>query len=278
MSFSERSSSRSGRSRGDHPAVAHLGARFGGDGTHQQGKGGFRCLQFGKSWAISGADCSINGARNSGRRASDSRRLARSRGRALRRRYARQCVRCRRCRAGPCVPRRPGGRSLQAALRRRRGAGRNFPFAQRVVQGVAQQPGTHAGHAVVEQRKQGRRGLATQGFGQFQVAPGGQIKAEIRRLPFPRSGRADAAVICPIASPGHIAAAPRPQRWLVSGLGPKAGQRGHFELVAEQAASRVVVEIPVRLAGAGDIDVEIGRPAFRIENFGRADAFQRRGT
>ena len=61
-------------------------------------------------------------------------------------------------------------------------------------------------------------------------------------------------------------------------LGPEAGQRGHFELVAEQAASRVVVEIPVRLAGAGDIDAEIGCPAFRVEDFGRADAFQRGGN
>ncbi len=62
--------------------------------------------------------------------------------------------------------------------------GWNVALAQWVVQGVAQQARTHAGHAVVEQRKQGRRGLATQGFGQFQIAPGGQIQAEVGAFDF----------------------------------------------------------------------------------------------
>jgi len=59
-------------------------------------------------------------------------------------------------------------------------------------------------------------------------------------------------------------------------FGAEAGQRSDFELVAEQAAGRVEFEIPVGLAGAGDINAEIGRPAFRVKDFGRADALQRR--
>lgn len=54
----------------------------------------------------------------------------------------------------------------------------------------------------------------------------------------------------------------------------EAGQRSHFELVAKQAASRVEFEIPVRLTSAGNIQSEIGCPAFRVENFCRANAFQ----
>ena len=56
----------------------------------------------------------------------------------------------------------------------------------------------------------------------------------------------------------------------------ETGQRGDFKLLAKQAASRVEFEIPVRLAGAGDVEAEIGRPAFRVEDFSRADALQRR--
>ena len=59
-------------------------------------------------------------------------------------------------------------------------------------------------------------------------------------------------------------------------FGPETGQRGHFEMLAEQAPRRVEVEIPVRLAGPCGIDGESGRPAFRIEDFRRADPLQRR--
>src|SRR5574343_831409 len=54
----------------------------------------------------------------------------------------------------------------------------------------------------------------------------------------------------------------------------KARQRGYFELVAEQAACRVDVKIPVRLAGARHVDAEIRRPAFRIEDFSRANTLE----
>ena len=62
--------------------------------------------------------------------------------------------------------------------------GRNVALAQRMVQGVTEQARTHAGDAVVEQRKKRRRRLAAQGFGQFQIAPGGQIEAEVGAFNF----------------------------------------------------------------------------------------------
>jgi hypothetical protein len=54
---------------------------------------------------------------------------------------------------------------------------RDRPVAQRMVQRMAQQARPHAGDAVVEQRKQRWRRLAAQGFGQFQIAPRGQVEA-----------------------------------------------------------------------------------------------------
>jgi hypothetical protein len=56
----------------------------------------------------------------------------------------------------------------------------------------------------------------------------------------------------------------------------ETSQRSDFELVAKQAPGRVEVEIPVRLAGACRVEAEVGCPAFRVENFRRADALQRR--
>ena len=61
-------------------------------------------------------------------------------------------------------------------------SGRNVAFAQWVVQRMAQLARTHAGNAVVEQRKQGGRGLAAQGFGEFKIASGGEIEAEVIAL------------------------------------------------------------------------------------------------
>ena len=62
--------------------------------------------------------------------------------------------------------------------------GRNIALAQRVVQRMTQQAGAHARHAVVEQRKQRRRRLAAQRFGQFKIAPRGEVEAEVGTLDF----------------------------------------------------------------------------------------------
>ncbi len=59
-------------------------------------------------------------------------------------------------------------------------------------------------------------------------------------------------------------------------FGAETGERGDRELVAEQPLRRIEVEMPVRLAGECHAAAEIRRPAFRVENFRRADALQRR--
>ena len=50
---------------------------------------------------------------------------------------------------------------------------------QRMMQPVPQQPAAHAACAFVEQRKQRRRGLAAQGLGELEVAPGCGVHAQI---------------------------------------------------------------------------------------------------
>ena len=61
-------------------------------------------------------------------------------------------------------------------------------------------------------------------------------------------------------------------------FGPEAGQRRDLELVTEQALGRVKFKIPVRLASACGFQREIRLPGFRIKDFSRANAFQRRGN
>jgi len=155
--------------------------------------------------------------------------------------------------------------------------GGNVALAQRVVQRVAQQAGTHAGHAVVEQREQGRRRLAAQGFGEFEVAPGGEVQSQVGAFQFYRQAT-QVRQLAGLRCLGVLQQRTGCGNGGLQALGAEAGQRGHFELVAEQAARRVVVEIPVRLAGAGYIEVEIGRPALRVEDFRRANALQRGGN
>ncbi len=152
--------------------------------------------------------------------------------------------------------------------------GGNVALAQRVVQGVAQQARTHAGHAVVEQRKKRRRRLAAQGLGQFQIAPGGEVEAEIGAFEFhgqrPQMRQfarlRGLRVLQQRAGGGDR----RPQAFRA-----EAGQRGDLELLAKQASGRVEFEMPVRLPGARCFAAEVRRPRFRMEDFGRANALQR---
>ena len=54
-----------------------------------------------------------------------------------------------------------------------------IPITQRMMQPVAQQARAHAAGGGVEHRQQGRRGFAAQGFGQFQIAPGGGVELHV---------------------------------------------------------------------------------------------------
>jgi hypothetical protein len=129
--------------------------------------------------------------------------------------------------------------------RRRLGA-----LAQRVVQGMAQPARTHAGGAGVEQREQGGRRLAAQGLGQFQVAPGGGVQAQI--FGFALDSKA-----------GDVG-----ERLALGGLGvvvecgggaerdrqifyPKAGQVAGAEVRGSAAAYRSRCRTASRPAGAG---------------------------
>ena len=132
-------------------------------------------------------------------------------------RCGRRCARCRQCRAGFSGL---AGQSTVVFEQRLDGAvagGGNVALAQRMVQRVAQQARAHAGDAVVEQREQRRRRLAAQGFGQFEVAPGGEVEAEVGAFEFDGQRRVNAAISRPVW-PARSAAAPRRRRWPASGL------------------------------------------------------------
>jgi hypothetical protein len=94
---------------------------------------------------------------------------------------------------------------------------------------MAQQPRAHGADAVVEQAAQRRRRLAAQGFGQFEVAPGGRVQAEEGRVAFDdqrlqvRQGARLRRLR--VAQQGAGGGNRRPQA-----VGTEAGQRGGAEM------------------------------------------------
>jgi hypothetical protein len=154
--------------------------------------------------------------------------------------------------------------------------GRNVALAQRVVQRVAQQARTHAGHAVVEQREKRRRRLAAQGFGQFQIAPGGEIEAKVGAFEFhgQRPQMRQAAGLRGLAYCSRAPAA------AIAGRRPSAPKPASEATLNCSQSRRLAVsnsKYQSGLSGAGSFEAEIGLPGFRMEDFGRADAFQRSG-
>jgi hypothetical protein len=102
-----------------------------------------------------------------------------------------------------------------------------------MVQPVAQQARTHRRAAVVEQREQGRRFLAADGLGQFQVAARGRVQADEFVFGFV----ARLLHVLQAAALGRLGIAQqragRAERG-AQAVGAEAGQGGHAQLVEQR--------------------------------------------
>lgn len=138
---------------------------------------------------------------------------------------------------------------------------------------MPQQPRAHGAAAVVEQAAQRRRRLAAQGFGQFEVAPGGGVQAQISRVPFDDQGlqvRQGARLRrLRVAQQRAGSGNRRPQA-----VGAEASQRRGAEMGAQLAARRLDVEVPVGPTGERHGGRELCAQALGDDDLGRADALQ----
>jgi hypothetical protein len=126
--------------------------------------------------------------------------------------------------------------------------GRDGRVTPGVVQRMPQQPRAHRGDAVVEQAAQRRRRLATQGFGEFEIASGRRVEAEESGIAFddqrPQVRQGARLRRLRIAQQGAGSGNRRPQA-----VGTETSQRAGGEMRTEFAAGGLDVEMPVRLTG-----------------------------
>ena len=143
-----------------------------------------------------------------------------------------------------------------------------------MVQPVAQQARAHGRLAMVQQREQGRRLLATNGLGQLQVAPGGRIQADEFILRFGRQ----AAHVLQAAALRRLGIAQQragSTECRAQAIGAKAGQRGHGQLIEQRLVAADDIEMPVRYmlgVGAAVIGEQVG--PIGAQDFGRRNAFE----
>ncbi len=116
--------------------------------------------------------------------------------------------------------------------------------AQRMVQPVGEQAAAHVGGAGVEQRQQGGRGFAAQGLGDLQVAPRGGIHAHVAVGVVHLHG---ANMRDTLALREPRVAEQRTRRFQSDGeiVAAEAGQVERGELLAQRAARRFEIEVPV---------------------------------
>ena len=117
--------------------------------------------------------------------------------------------------------------------------------AKGVMQRMPQPARPHAGDAMVEQREQGRRGLAPQCFGQLQVAPCGCIHAQERALALDPQRR-DVVQTLTLRAARVIEQRGRGGGRDTESFGPEAGQVACAKMLGQQALSGFPVELPVR--------------------------------
>ena len=154
------------KTRGDDATVADLGGRFAADGTDQQIERGVRCVEIAEQLPNQGRNrAGQRGAQaiEAGQRFAQAGQVAwpgvaqgDAAGNALDVGDAAQAATDFTGDAAIVIE-----QEFDGAVA---GSGK-MAFAQRVMQRMTEQARTHAGHAVVEQREQRRRGLAAQGFG-----------------------------------------------------------------------------------------------------------------
>ena len=145
--------------------------------------------------------------------------------------------------------------------------------AQRVVQGVAQEARTHRGDAGVEQAAQGRRRLAAQGLGEFEVAARRRVEAE-------------ESLIALDDQRLHVRQGSRLRCLGVAQQGAGGGDGG-FETVGAETRERGGGKVRAQFALGGlDVEVPVGAPGerrFRTagqllrvaeDDLGRTDAFE----
>ena len=142
--------------------------------------------------------------------------------------------------------------------------------AQRMVQPVAQQPAAHAGGAVVEQREKRRRGLAAQGFRQFQISARGGVQPDVLTGALGRHG-GDMSERLPLGFARVFeqrAAGADRERQVLAAVTREAGAG---ELFQQAALAALDIEVPRRQAGE---EVAVEHHAVGDQHFRRSDAPQ----
>ncbi len=151
------------------------------------------------------------------------------------------------------------------------------PLAQGVVQGVTQPARAHAGHAGVEQREQGGRGFAAQGFGEFEVAPGGGVQAQV--LGFALDDEAgDVGEGLALSGLGIVVERRRGTEGHRQVFDAETDQIAGAEVVCQQPSAGLGVELPVREAAQGRrqrLDQGQRQPVGN-QHFGRAQTLELR--
>ena len=153
-----------------------------------------------------------------------------------------------------------------------------------MVQAVAQKTPAHAGYAIIEQGKQGRRALPAQGFGQFEIAPRRRIQPKINAfflddevLHMRQGARLRVFGILQQCAGGGDG------EFCCVIFNPERGERMDMEMLAQHEAGVIGGKMPLRSTGLRD-----GRGTtrntrqgdvqpFRQKHFRRANALQRRG-
>jgi hypothetical protein len=173
--------------RRDHAAFAQQRAWLGGDGIREQRDAGERCGQRREQFGEPGRRSL---AADYWAHLSEPRKAVAQRGKVARAGIFQRDAGGDALDVGEATkapwPVPPPGRCrlLRSGRRRPRGVRAECAVGRGMVQAVAQPARAHAGGAGVEQRKQGGRRLAAQGFRDFKIAPGRGIQAQVAAFVF----------------------------------------------------------------------------------------------